>query len=168
MKKIITVVGLCLILVSGLNAKGIKRSRRYLFELGPKANLYIGDEVRIGIGAEVVVNPLSTFGLRMELTELVVGGNTSFYLNNNGSIDALIPIPMRNLAPYIHAGFGFNVFDTGAGSQTIFSIRAGMGIDYPISPGTKLFFEPGIIISGNGDTKATFRLSFGGRFGVLR
>jgi hypothetical protein len=149
-----------------LEAKRFRKTGKSLIEIGPKASLYISS-VEFGIGAEMTLNPIRTFGFRLDVTE-VKFGSTTFYLNHGTSLDALIYIPMRDIEPYIHTGFGFTVFDTPTGTQTFFSIRAGMGFNYPIARRSNLFVEPGIIISGDGDTKATFRLSFGGRFGILR
>lgn len=168
MKKLFIILML-LFFISSVEAKKIKGSKKSLIEIGPKACLYIGEDVQFGIGCETVFNPIRNFGLRYELTEIRFG-STTFYLNHRGSLDALIYIPMRGMQPYIHTGFGFTVRDTEtpAGTQTNFSIRAGMGLNYTVNRGTDIFIEPGIIISGNGGTDAVFRLSFGGRFGILR
>lgn len=166
MKKIFIVFAI-LFFIMFADAKMYKKTKRPLIEIGPKASLYIGS-IEFGIGAEVIFNPLKSIGVRLDLTEIRFGDNTSFYLNHGGSLDALIYIPMRGLHPYVHAGFGFNVRDTGTGSHTSLEIRAGMGGNYPINRRADLFIEPGIIISGNGDTHTVFRLSFGGRFGIFK
>ncbi len=146
-----------------------KKSSRLLIELGPKGTLYIGEDVSFGIGAEAIFNPVKNVGVRMDLTEIRFGDHTSFVLNHGISLDGLFHIPMRELQPYVHAGFGFTVFDAGPVSHSAFSIRAGMGFDFVMNRGAKLFGEPGIIISDAGDnTDVTFRLAFGARFGVLR
>ena len=108
----------------------------------------------------------------MDITELSFGDYTQFHVNYVGSLDALIYIPMKGLRgiyPYLHTGFGFNTVSNGNG-YTSFSIRAGMGFTYPWSKTLDLFVEPGIIITdpGAGDTHTMFRLSMGGRFGLLR
>jgi len=170
MKKLFLILTILLI-VSSVDAKILKRTKKPLVEIGPKASLYIGS-VRFGFGAEVVFNPLKNIGFRMDLTELSFGDYTQFHLNYVGSFDALITIPMRGLRsmqPYLHCGFGFNVLGNEE-TTTTFSIRAGMGINYPWSRTTDLFIEPGIIIydPGPGDSETIFRLSVGGRFGILR
>jgi len=106
-------------------------------------------------------------GFRFSGTELSFGNYTQFYLNFGSSLDALIYFPMRGMQPYVHAGFGFNMIGNG-GSVTVFSIRGGLGLTYPWSRATNFFVEPGVIITDNGDTDVTFRLSVGGRFGVLK
>jgi len=116
---------------------------------------------------------LKTVGFRFSGTELSFGDHyTQFYLNFllfNSSLDALIYFPMRGMQPYVHTGIGFNMIDTDpGGSNTFFTIRGGLGLTYPWSRGTNLFVEPGVIITDNGDTDVTFRLSVGGRFGVLK
>lgn len=171
MKKLFLIL-VILLFIASADAAILKRSKRPLVEIGPKASLYIGS-VRFGIGAEIAFNPLKNVGFRMDFTELSFGDYTQLHLNYIGSFDALIYIPMRGLRginPYLHTGFGLNMVDTDAGSETALSLRAGMGITYPWSKTTDLFIEPGIIIAdpGAGDTETTFRLSFGGRFGILK
>ena len=56
---LITVIAL----FSTLQAKKMTRS---LIELGPKAALYIGDDVSFGIGAEAIFNPVRNVGVRMD------------------------------------------------------------------------------------------------------
>lgn len=165
MKKFCIILTL-LVCVSALHAR---RAKHPLIEIGPKANLYIGDDIRFGIGTEIVCNPLKFVGFRTEVIEVSFGDYTNFYMNAGGSLDALIYIPMRGIEPYVHAGFGFSVYSNG-GSVTTFAIRAGMGLNYAVNRRTMLFVEPGIIIvdSGVGGTDAIFRLSFGGRFGLLK
>ena len=159
---LITVIAL----FSTLQAKKMTRS---LIELGPKAALYIGDDVSFGIGAEAIFNPVRNVGVRMALTEIRFGDHTTFFLNHGISLDGLFHIPMRELQPYVHAGFGFTVSDAGPVSHSAFSIRAGMGFNFVMNRSTKVFGEPGIIITDAGDnTDVTFRLAFGARFGILK
>lgn len=166
MKKILVVVAI-LLFVAAADAK-IAKGYRSLVEVEPKASLYIGS-VRFGLGCDILVNPLKTVGFRFGLTELSFGGHTQFYLNHGGSLDALFYFPMRGMQPYVHTGIGFLVLDTDpGGTNTFFTIRGGLGLNYPWSRGTNLFVEPGVIISDNGDTDVTFRLSVGGRFRVLK
>lgn len=160
MKKITIIVAIMLLVVAA-------EAKRPLVEVEPKASLYIGS-VRFGLGCDVVFNPLRTVGFRLGVTELSFGDYTQFYLNQGSSLDALIYFPMRGMQPYVHTGFGFNMIDTEAGSSTYFTIRGGLGLNYPWSRGSNLFVEPGVIISGNGDTDVWFRLSVGGRFGILK
>jgi hypothetical protein len=165
MKRLFIIL-LILFAVASMQAKVYKSVRPSLIEIGPKGSLYISS-VRFGIGAEVLFNPMPTFGIRVDATEVSFGNGTVFYLNHGGSLDALIYIPMRGMQPYVHTGFGFSVISNG-GSATLFSIRAGLGLNYPMARNAKLFIEPGIIIYGNGGTDVMFRLSMGGRFGLLR
>jgi len=163
MKKILVVVAILLFIVAA-------EAKRYrpLVEVEPKANLYIGS-VRFGLGCDILVNPLKTVGFRFSLTELSFGNYTQFYLNFGSSLDALIYFPMRGMQPYVHTGLGFHMLDTDpGGTNTFFTIRGGLGLNYPWSRGTNFFVEPGVIITDNGDTDVTFRLSVGARFGVLK
>jgi len=164
MKKILIVIAILLFVV----AADAKRYRS-LVEVEPKVSLYIGS-VRFGLGCDVIFNPLKTVGFRFSGTELSFGDYTQFYLNFGSSLDALIYFPMRGPQPYVHAGFGFNMIDTEAGSNTHFTIRGGLGLTYPWSRATNLFVEPGVIITdlGDLDTDVIFRLSVGARFGVLK
>jgi len=168
MKRIIVACLLLLAFVS-VEAKGTKRATRPLLEIGPKASLYLGEDIQFGMGAEVIANPLRNFGVRFDITEIRFGNATQFYLNYGSSIDALIYIPMRGIDPYVHAGVGFMFVDNpGPGSpSTLFSLRFGMGFLYALNPKTNLMIEPGILIIDAGETDAVFRLSCGGRFNVL-
>jgi hypothetical protein len=164
MKKYVVIV-LLFITIIPLSAKPL-RGTRALLELGPKGSLYIGENTRFGLGAEFVVHPLRTIGLRFDIAELSFGDYTMFYFNEL-SMDALVYIPMQNVDPYVHAGFGIVSISNG-GSSTVYSIRCGMGFIFQMKRGTGLFIEPGIIIAGNGDTDVVFRLSFGARFSMLK
>lgn len=157
-------IGIVIALLCVATAAQAKTAKRPLVEIGPKANLYIGDDVRIGFGAEALVSPLNAFSLRVEVTELSFGDYTSFQLNYGSSLDGLIHIPMRSIAPYVHAGMGFHVID----DFTALSVRAGMGLNYTLQRNLDIFVEPGLIIQDYGETDVIFRLSFGGRFGILR
>ncbi|MGB3479764.1 MAG: hypothetical protein WBB67_11465 [bacterium] len=170
MKKILIVIAILMFVV----AADAKRYRS-LVEVEPKASLYIGS-VRFGLGCDVIFNPLKTVGFRFSGTELSFGDNsTQFGLNFsflNSSLDALIYFPMRGMQPYVHTGIGFLVLDTDpGGSNTFFTIRGGLGLTYPWNRGSNLFVEPGVIITDPGDwgdTDVIFRLSVGGRFGLLK
>jgi hypothetical protein len=170
MKKLLIVIAILLFVV----AAEAKRSRS-LVEVEPKASLYIGS-VRFGIGCDVIFNPLKTVGFRFSGTELSFGDDqTQLYLNFsflNSSLDALIYFPMRGMQPYVHTGIGILILDTDPGdSNTFFTIRGGLGLNYPWSRGTNLFVEPGVIITDPGDwgdTDVIFRLSVGARFGILK
>lgn len=166
MKKIFIVLAM-LFFVSSVNARVLRSARRPLIEVGPKTSLYISKDFQIGIGVETVFNPLKSLGIRLDLTE-VRFGSTTFYLNQEGSLDALFYYPMKGRQTYFYSGFGIKTHDTGAGSKTHFSIRGGLGLNHPLNPKVDLFVEPGIIISSNGDNDVMVRLSVGGRFGILR
>jgi len=167
MKKVVLIL-IFLVAVSSLQGK-VKASRP-LIELGPKGTLYLAEgpdnDVRFGIGAEIVINPVRNIGLRMDITELSFGEYTLFYLNQGMSLDALIYFPMSGMQPYFHTGFGFTTVSNGE-TTTYYSIRAGMGFNFRMRGGMDLFLEPGIIIAGNGDTDLIFRTSFGARFGMF-
>ncbi|MGB9721298.1 MAG: hypothetical protein ACPL28_07470 [bacterium] len=173
MKKILVLV-FCLAVF--VQAKGIRRVSRSTLEIAPKASLYIGDDVYFGIGAECVANPIKQVGIRLNITEVVFGNGTQFYFNHGAlgfsglSLDGLFYIPMAEIEPYVHGGFGLGIVDTPGpgGSNTFLSFRFGMGLNYPVNPRTKIFVEPGIIVyDGGGGTEAMFRLSFGARFGIF-
>ncbi|UCF71538.1 MAG: hypothetical protein JSW49_04505 [candidate division WOR-3 bacterium] len=165
---------LLLLLMVGLGEAALRKSsRRPFIELGPKASLYIGS-VGLGLGAEVVVNPLRNIGLRMDIAELYFGdrdgdgeGDTQFYFNlRNLTVDGILYIPMSGIKPYAFFGIG-----VAADGRTDFDFRSGMGFNYSVTSGTDLFFEPGIIVSYNSardETDVWFRFSFGGRLGIIR
>jgi hypothetical protein len=156
---------LCLIIIGQAQTRtAVKRS---LIELGPKASLYVGS-LRFGLGAELLVNPVKTIGLRTNLTELVFGGDdTRFHFNlRDLSIDGLLYLPMPGIEPYVFLGFGI-----AANGHTDVDFRGGLGFNYPITRGSLIFVEPGVIISHNSyaeETDISFRLSMGGRFTLLR
>lgn len=171
MKKVILLIALACMLTP-LHARAPKRP---LIEIGPKANLYFGDNLRIGLGTEVLFSPLRGFSLRTEIVELSFGDNlfmednTAFRLNYGGTLDGLIYIPMRNVLPYVHVGMGFSLME----DWTQLNIRAGMGLNYSLQRNLDIFIEPGLIIyhndiAGFDDTDTVFRLSFGARFGILK
>lgn len=163
-----------LLLMVGLGEAALRKSsKRPFVELGPKANFYIGS-VGLGLGAEVVVNPLRNVGLRMDLAELYFGdrdgdgdGDTQFYFNLRGlSVDGILYIPVSGIRPYAFFGFGL-----AADGRTELAFRSGLGLNYPVSAGTDLFFEPGVVISYNSVRDVTdvwFRFSFGGRLGIIK
>ncbi|MCK4251457.1 hypothetical protein KAX97_08405 [candidate division WOR-3 bacterium] len=164
MKKLFIIMAM-LFIISSVDARMLKRA---LIEIGPKASLYIKNEdVQFGIGVEVVVNPLRSVGFRFNLTEIRFDP-TTFHFNREGSLDAFIYLPMKGLQLYVHSGVGLKTHETGAGTQTRYSIQGGLGLNYPLNPRTCLFVEPGIIISGNGETDVSFRVSAGGRFGIIK
>jgi len=163
MKKACVMMVMLLIVLSA-EARIVKRS---LIELGPKATLYINEDIQFGIGVEAVVNPLRNVGFRLNLSE-VTFDHTTFYFNREGSLDAFVYIPLQKMQLYVHSGVGLKTHETGAGTQTHYSIRGGLGLNYPLNPKTCLFGEPGLIISGNGDTDVSFRVSAGVRFGIIK
>ncbi len=169
MKKFVVLL-IFLVAVSSLQAK-VTRSSRALLEIGPKGTLYLAEgpenDVRFGIGAEIVVNPMRNIGLRLDITELSFGEYTLFYINQGMSLDALIYFPMKGMQPYFHTGFGFITRSDDGFSSTYYSIRAGMGFNFSMKGGTDLFLEPGINITGNGETDLVFRTAFGARFGMF-
>ena len=74
---------------------------------------------------------------------------------------------MKGLQLYVHSGIGLKTRETGADTKTHYSIQGGLGLNYPLNQRTTLFAEPAVIISGNGETDVSFRVSVGGRFGVI-
>jgi hypothetical protein len=139
-------------------------------QLEPKGTLYIGS-VRFGIGASVIFNPFANLGFRFNLAEINFGeGGTFFSLNQGfffegGSFDVLYHLPMRQLQPYVHAGFGL-----ATNGATVFSIRGGMGLDFTMNRRLTLFVEPGIMIidAGGDDTNFYFRCAGGAKFGIFQ
>lgn len=166
MKKGMTIA--LLLLMVGVSLGAARRpAQRPLIELGPKASLYVGS-VRFGLGAELIINPLKNAGIRFDITELSFGdGDTQFFLNiRHISIDGMLYLPMKGINPYAFLGFGLAA---NGGTDVIF--RGGLGLNYPLTRGTDLFLEPGLIIDHNSvadDTDVIFRLSLGGRFGLLK
>ncbi len=162
MKKVMKIL-VMLFIISPLFADAAKRP---LIELGPKGTLYINGGVDFGLGVEAVVNPLEKVGFRINLTEITFDP-TTFCFNRDGSIDAFVYIPLQSMQLYALAGVGLKTHDTGAGTQTRYSISGGLGLNYPLNPRTCLFAEPAVIITGNGDTDVSFRISAGARFGII-
>jgi len=162
--KRIYVVLIMLLVASPLSARVSPRS---LVELGPKATVYINDDVRFGIAVDAVVNPLRNIGFRLDLAEIVFDP-TSFHFNRDGSLDAFVYIPLRRMWFYVYTGVGLRIHDTGEDTQTQFAVRGGVGLNYAIRPRASLFVEPGISISGNGETDVSFRISAGARFGIIK
>jgi len=162
MKKVFIIMAM-LFIISSVDAKIFKRA---LIEIGPKASLYINEDVQFGIGVEVVVNPLRSVGFRFNLTEIRFDP-TTFHFNREGSLDAFIYLPMKGLQLYVHSGIGLKTRETGDDPKTHYSIQGGLGLNYPLNQRTTLFAEPAVIISGNGETDVSFRISVGGRFGVI-
>lgn len=168
MKKVI--LFLLVFLMVGLSeAQTRKYAKKALIEFGPKANFYIGS-VRLGLGAEFVVNPTRNIGVRIDFTEFSFGdGGTQFFFNlypSDLSIDGLYYIRMQGIEPYIFGGFGL-----AANGSTNIAFRTGMGFNYRMTRNSSIFFEPGVIIYYNSyvdDTDLWFRLSMGAKFGLIR
>ncbi len=168
MKKFLLIVTVLLI-VSSAEARILKKP---LIEIAPRASVYISEDNAFGIGSDIVFNPLRNIGFRLEAVELLFNDGTYFMLNHGAlktlpKIDALIYIPMQQMSPYIHTGFGFI---TGEGA-TLLALGGGMGFDLRMQKGTTLFIEPGLYIlsisDGESDTDVLFRLSFGAKFGLF-
>lgn len=175
MKKIL--LGLVVLsMVTSLNARVLKKS---VIEIAPRVSIYIGElnafgmNPDFGIGSDIVFNPLKNIGFRIGAGEILFNGGTYFMLNQGTlstfpKFDALIYIPMRQMNPYVHAGFGLT---TGEGF-TLLAIGGGMGFDFQMRKGTTLFIEPGLYIvsasNGESDTDAVFRLTLGAKFGLFR
>lgn len=168
MKRLI-IVAVLLAFVTTASAVPVKRSRKPLVEFGPKASMYISS-FRLGIGAELVFNPMQNLGIRMDVIEFSFGDDlTEFYMNYGTSLDALIHFPARNLNPYFYGGFSLISFSINGFSDTFFAFRFGLGLEHAWDRNTNVFIEPGLIVADVGaDTETTFRLSAGARLGILR
>ncbi len=168
MKKVI--LFLLVILMVGVGEAQTRRyARKPLLEFGPKASFYIGS-VRLGLGAEFVVNPTQNVGIRIDFTEFSFGdGGTRFFFNlypSNLSVDGLYYLRMQGIEPYVYGGFGL-----AANGRTDVTFRAGMGFNYTMTRNSSIFFEPGVIVhynSYNEETDLSFRLSLGAKFGLIR
>lgn len=166
-KTLIILLILCAVIIG--QAQTRRTAKRPLIELGPKASLYLGS-LRFGVGAELLINPLRNLGLRFDLAELSFGdGDTRFAFNlRDISMDALLYIPMEGIKPYAFFGFGLAANE----DRTNVEFRGGLGFNYSVTRSTDLFVEPGAIITynsyGEGATDIWFRLSMGGRFGLIR
>jgi hypothetical protein len=171
MKKTLSMV-LLFACVAILDARSLKAEKKPLFELGAKANAFLGeDDLRAGIGFEAVINPASVFGFRYELLDARFGGGAvSVNILNVSSLDALFYLPMAGMEPYVHAGIGVSTTFGAGSSAWIFSVRGGMGLNYRINKSVKIFGEPGILIDRLPvvGTITTFRLSAGVRFGLIK
>ncbi len=168
MKKFLMILAVLLI-VSTAEARTLKKP---LIEIAPRASVYLSEDNAFGIGSDVVFNPFRNIGFRLEAVELLFNDGTYFMLNHGTfktlpKIDALIYIPMQQMSPYIHTGFGLV---TGEGA-TLLALGGGMGFDLYMRRGTTLFIEPGLYIlhfsNGMSDTDVLFRLSFGAKFGIF-
>ena len=167
MKKVIIILFLLSVFIIG-EAQTRKSAKRPIIELGPKASLYIGS-LRFGFGAELLVNPLRNLGLRFDLTEVSFGDdNTRFSFNlRDISVDGVLYMQMQEITPYAFIGFGLAANE----NTTNVAFRGGLGFNYSITRSTDIFVEPGAIITYNSyaeDTDIWFRLSLGGRFGLIR
>jgi hypothetical protein len=165
-KTIIISLVLCAVIMG--HAQTRKSAKRPLIELGPKASLYIGS-LNFGIGAELLINPTRNVGLRFGLAELRFGeDDTRFSLNlRDLSMDGILYIPMEGIKPYAFLGFGIVTQN-----NTNLEFRGGLGFNYSVTRSTDIFVEPGAIFAYNsydeGSTDIWFRLSVGGRFGLIR
>jgi hypothetical protein len=167
MKKVFIILLLLSLIIIG-EAQTRKSTKRPLIELGPKASLYIGS-LRFGFGAELMVNPVKNLGLRFDLTELSFGeDDTRFSFNlRDISVDGIIYLQMQDITPYAFLGLGLSANE----NTTRVEFRGGLGFNYSITRGTDIFLEPGAIITHNSYAEVTdvwFRLSAGGRFGLIR
>jgi hypothetical protein len=168
MKKLFIILAI-LFMVSSMSAKGIKKP---FVEIAPRTSLYIDGETTFGLGCDLIFNPRRNIGLRIGLAELQFNGGTHFNLNQGAlnalpKIDVLIYMPMRRVQAYIHAGFGLTTVE----GFTVLAIGGGMGFDFSMAKGTRLFLEPGIYIlntsNGASNTDVMFRLSAGAKFGIF-
>jgi hypothetical protein len=169
MKKILLIL-VVMSIVTSLNARVLKKS---MIEIPPRISIYISEDNAFSIGSDIVFNPLKNIGFRIGAGEILFNGGTYFMLNQGTlstfpKFDALIYIPMRQMNPYIHAGFGLT---TGEGF-TLLALGGGMGFDFQMRKGTTLFIEPGLYIlsisNGASDTDVLFRLTLGAKFGLFR
>ncbi len=137
-------------------------------EFSPRGSLYISS-VNFGIGADVIVNPIKNFGLRVNLAEVVFGDVTAFSLNSGNlfsfsNFDILYYTDIAGLFSYVDIIFG--LLSTSGG--TTISIGGGLGVEKYMGKGNYMFLEPSLIFSdgpGPGND-LVFRTSFGLKLGV--
>jgi len=143
-------------------------SARPRLEFSPRGSLYISS-VNFGIGADVIVNPTKTLGVRVNLAEVVFGDATAFSLNTGNlfsfsNFDILYYTNIAGLFSYVDIIFGLLSQDAG----TSIAIGGGLGIEKYMGKGNYMFLEPALIFSdGPGrDGDLTFRTSFGLKLGI--
>ena len=161
MKKVFLLLAVLLIVLA--------LSARPKLEFSPRGSLYIGDNVNVGIGADIIVNPTKTLGVRVNLAEVVFGDVTAFSLNTGNlfsfsNVDILYYTDIAGLFSYVDIIFGLL---SRSGGTTI-SIGGGLGIEKYMGKGNYMFFEPALIFSdGPGtDGDLVFRTSFGMKLGI--
>jgi hypothetical protein len=122
-------------------------------ELGFKGSRYnmkvISDgeyraESGFGIGAEFLLNLKKNFGLRADLLEFrsYDGGGSGLEVNSGMSLDGLYEIPAGwRLTPYGYGGFGLKVYK----GDFCFNLRAGLGLQYPLSRRLKAFLAVDLV-----------------------
>lgn len=155
-----------LLLVTVATSARTARSKIPLLTVGPQFSVQTDDDTELEIALEVVLTPHQAIGLRARVLTLWFGDNTVFAFNQGISLDALMPIPMRRIEPYAHAGFDISVFDSPAGTQTVLAARGGVALRIPVGTRNSLYLEPGIIVSDAGELRSQFRVAAGARLGV--
>jgi len=143
-------------------------SARPKLEFSPRGSLYISS-VNFGIGADVIVNPTKTFGLRVNLAEVVFGDNTAFSLNSGNlfsfsNFDILYYTDIAGLFSYVDIIFGLLSQDAG----TSIAIGGGLGLEKYMGKGNYVFLEPALIFTDGPFTEddLVFRTSFGLKLGI--
>ncbi len=143
-------------------------SARPKLEFSPRGSLYISS-VNFGIGADVIVNPTKTLGLRVNLAEVVFGDNTAFSLNSGNlfsfsNFDILYYTDIAGLFSYVDIIFGLLSRDAG----TSIAIGGGLGLEKYMGKGNYVFLEPALIFTDGPFTEddLIFRTSFGLKLGI--
>jgi len=143
-------------------------SARPRLEFSPRGSLYISS-VNFGIGADVIVNPTKTFGLRVNLAEVVFGDATAFSLNSGNlfsfsNFDILYYTDIAGLFSYVDIIFGLLSQDAG----TSIAIGGGLGLEKYMEKGNYVFLEPALIFTDGPFTEndLVFRTSFGMKLGI--
>ena len=143
---------------------------RSTLEVAPKVSYYYGDSdlftgSNIGLAGDILYNPTNSFGIRITLLETIFGDNTIFLLNSRNAIDALFYIPIRGLKTYLNTSISITSIE----GITDFWLGGGIGLEYYMGGGKKLFLEPNLLFTNFGiyDTDFWFRLSVGLKFKVI-
>jgi len=161
MKKVFVLLAVLLIV--------LPLSARPKLEFSPRGSLYIGDDVNFGIGADIIVNPTKTLGVRVNLAEVVFGNTTAFSLNSGNlfsfsNFDILYYTDVAGLFSYVDIIFGL----LSQGGGTTISIGGGLGLEKYMGKGNHVFLEPALIYTdgpfSTGDL--VFRTSFGMKLGI--
>ncbi len=171
MKRFLTIISLVLLVaISSMNATVLRRGRKSLMEIAPKASFLFGSDVEMDFGADVIINPTRNLGFRFSVVDIHTNGGTTFFLNYNflyPTLDALFYLERQGMNPYAHVGLGFV-----SHSGSILTLKGGAGFDFYMDAGKSFFVEPGLMIMSvsnhDSDTDIYFFVSGGMKFGIFR